>query len=325
MKYNKPPLTIDEQIDLLRSRGMIIRDPAMATAALESLSYYRLSAYWLPFEKRQPGVNRSHSFINDTTFEKCYSLYQFDVHLRQICFAGIKRVELALRTQFALQLSIKYGSHFYLNPALFHDKVTGSFGKILWKHIDAIEEVKKAVLTSREVFIKHYLSHYTDPYQKPPIWMVVELLSIGDLSRWYKNLKSPKDRQCIANFFSIDESLLVTAIHHFSVIRNICAHHARLWNRELVVPLKIPKRIPLLAQTRFSSPNYANKIHNSFVILAYLLKAIDKDINWMRSIKNCLNECPLPLSAMGFETGWEKYWPWCALDEIKSDPNTAEK
>jgi abortive infection bacteriophage resistance protein len=290
---------------------MIIRDQVFATAVLESLSYYRLSAYWLPFEERQPGVNRTHRFLNDTTFEKCLSLYQFDVHLRQLCFAGVKQVELALRSQFSHKLSLEYGSHFYLNNALFHDTVLASTGRVLWKHTIALEDVIKSVLTSHEIFIKHYLRQYDDPYQKPPIWMTVELLSIGDLSRWYKNLKSPKDRQRIADFFKIDESLLVTAIHHFSVIRNICAHHARLWNRELVVPLKIPKKIPELSKARFSTGKTAFRLHNSLVILAYLLKNIAPANNWIFSIKKTLTECPLPLAAMGFEHGWENFWPWC--------------
>ena len=310
MKYDKPPLTIDKQISVLRSRGMIIRDQAVAAEVLESLSYYRLSAYWLPFEERQAGVTRTHHFFNGTTFEKCLSLYQFDVHLRQLCFAGIKQIELALRTQFAQKLSLEYGSHFYLNAALFHTTVLASSGRILWSHSNALDDITKAVLTSHEIFIKHYLKQYNDPYQKPPIWMTVELLSIGDLSRWYKNLKSPKDRQRVADFFNIDELLLVTIIHHFSVIRNICAHHARLWNRELVVPLKIPKKIPELTKARFSTGKTAYRIHNSIVILAYLLKNIAPANNWVNSIKNTLTECPLPLAAMGFEHGWENFWPW---------------
>ncbi len=310
MKYTKPPLAIAQQIELLRSRGMIIPDKASAEAFLESQSYYRLSAYWLPFEERQQSGHRTHRFKEGTSFEQCRALYLFDVHLRQICFSGIKKIELALRSQFALKLSLAYGSHLYLNAALFHDSIVKPSGRILWKYSDAVEEIKKAVFSSHEVFIKHYLKHYDDPYQKPPIWMVVELMSIGDISRWYKNLKSPKDRQRIADYFNIDESLLVTAVHHFSVIRNICAHHARLWNRELVVPLKIPRKIPTLAKARFSTAHSAYRIHNSIVILAYLLKNIDRENKWIFSIKNCLAECPMPLAAMGFEPGWESFWPW---------------
>jgi abortive infection bacteriophage resistance protein len=311
MKYDKPPLTIHQQIDLLRTRGMTIANPAVAAAALASLSYYRLSAYWLPFEERVPGVNRSHKFSANTTFEKCLSLYQFDVHLRQILFAGVKQVELALRAQFAHQLSLSYGSHFYLNSDLFRVPVISPAGRTLWNHNSEIQKITEAVQTSREVFIKHYLKQYDDPYQKPPIWMVVELLSIGDMSRWYKYLAAPKDRQRIADFFDIDESLLVTAIHHFSVVRNICAHHGRLWNRELVIPLKIPKRIPALSTARFSKDWSAYRIHNSMVMLAYLLKNIHPKNDWVRSAKTCLAECPLPLTAMGFEPGWEAYWTWC--------------
>lgn len=218
MKYCKPPLSISGQIKLLQSRGMIISNNAETEALLASLNYYRLSAYWLPFEISCSGETRTHMFRSGTTFNQCQSLYNFDAHLRQICFAGIKKLELALRSQFAYQLSILYGSHCYLDSKSFQTAKLSSSGKTLWSFNNAIKEIEKTVNSSHEVFIKHYLKTYTDPAGKPPIWMVVELLSMGDLSRWFKNLKQPKDRQCIADLFNIDESVLVTAIHHFSVI-----------------------------------------------------------------------------------------------------------
>jgi abortive infection bacteriophage resistance protein len=147
MKYCKPPLTISQQIDLLRSRGMIISDESFAEDKLASLSYYRLSAYWLPYEERLPGSTRTHRFKTGTTFGDCFSLYQFDVNLRKICFSGIKILELAIRAQFAHQLSLIYGSHFYLNSVFFNHQVSTPSGRILWNHNEALKEVEKSVLT----------------------------------------------------------------------------------------------------------------------------------------------------------------------------------
>jgi abortive infection bacteriophage resistance protein len=100
MRYTKPPLTIDQQIELLRSRGMQIPEPQKAAAALATLGYYRLSAYWLSFEEQNLQGIRTHKFKAGTTFEKSLALYKFDVQLRQLCFAGVKQLELAVRTQF---------------------------------------------------------------------------------------------------------------------------------------------------------------------------------------------------------------------------------
>jgi len=288
---------------------MSFSDIAAAESALASLNYYRLSAYWLPFEVPGTGNGRSHQFRAGTTFDQCLALYNFDVLLRQICFSGAKKLELSLRSQFAHRMSLLQGSHFYLNSGLFEYSRIAKTGRTLWSYTDALTSLKKDVQTSHEIFIKHYLSTYSDPAGFPPIWMVVELMSIGDLSRWFKYLKQPKDRQNIADYFGVGESVLTTAVHHFSVLRNICAHHGRLWNRELVVPLKFPAKPK--EQMRIATGISHNRIHNSCVVLAYLLRNID-DNNWVRILKNSLIQCPLPLKYMGFEQGWEQFWPWNA-------------
>jgi abortive infection bacteriophage resistance protein len=129
--------------------------------------------------------------------------------------------------------------------------------------------------------------------------------------RYPEYLKAPKDRQRVAVFFNIDESLLVTAVHQFSIIRNICAHHSRLWDRELAVPLKLPKNHPAFAQAKFSA---SHRIHNSLVFLAHFINQIDPgNTELIRSVKQLLKKCPQTLNAMGFEPDWESCWPWCII------------
>jgi abortive infection bacteriophage resistance protein len=308
MKYTKPPLSLADQINLLQSRGMSFADTVAAESALASLNYYRLSAYWLPFETVSSGKSRTHQFRSGATFEQCLALYNFDIQLRQICFAGVKKIELALRSQFAHQMSMLHGSHYYLSNVLFESTRVSKSGRTLWSYSGALSSLQNNVQTSHEIFIKHYLNTYSDPAGFPPVWMAVELMSIGDLSRWFKYLKQPGDRQNIADYFGVGESVLATAIHHFSVVRNICAHHGRLWNRELVVPLKYPSKPT--ERMRFSTGISQNRIHNSCMMLAYLLRNIDTTNSWAKAVKESLRDCPLPVKYMGFEAGWENFWPW---------------
>jgi abortive infection bacteriophage resistance protein len=273
---------------------MSFPDLADAESALAALNYYRLSAYWIPFELSSSENMRTHQFRPGTTFEQSLNLYNFDAQLRQICFAGVKRIELALRSQFAHQMSILHGSHCYLNNSLFESNRASKSGHTLWSYRGNLSALQNSVQTSHEVFIKHYLNTYSEPAGFPPVWVAVELMSIGDLSRWFKYLKQPKDRQKIADFFGVGESVLVTAIHHFSVLRNICAHHGRLWNRDLVVPFKYPSKPT--EKMHFSTGISHNRIHNSCTMLAYLLRNIDKKNCWAKSVKVFIQNSELLIS-----------------------------
>ena len=109
--YNKPPKTFDEQIQILENRGLIINDRARAKRHLSNVSYYRMSAYMLPFKKRDASGKPLDEFVEGTTWDDVYSLYKFDRKLRLLVFDAIERIEIALRTQVIYQLSHKYGSH----------------------------------------------------------------------------------------------------------------------------------------------------------------------------------------------------------------------
>lgn len=98
--------------------------------------------------------------------------------------------------------------------------------------------VKVATLKNPEVFIKHYLSEYDSP-QNPPSWMCIELLTIGELSRLYNGLKLNSDKQNIADFFGLHYTVFSSWLHTLTYVRNICAHHARIWNREFAIKPEI--------------------------------------------------------------------------------------
>lgn len=177
MRYNKPALSIDDQVERLRERGMAFSDDRRVKHYLTHIGYYRLSAYGLPFEQHSPaGQPRNHQFRSGTTFEAVLSLYIFDRKLRLLVMEALDRIEIAVRTGWATSLAMKHGPHAHLDGTLFHCP---------WQHAKDISKMAGELHNSRETFIEHYRSTYSDPYL-PPIWAVVETLSLGALSRWFK-------------------------------------------------------------------------------------------------------------------------------------------
>jgi len=140
--YTKPFLTIAQQIEQLKSRGMLFADESKATYYLENLNYYRLSAYWLPFEKE----HSSHTFKQGTQFEKVLEFYIFDRELRLLMLDAIERIEVSVRTRFAYEMSQKYGSCPHLDRTLFNPP---------HKYTQTLSKLQSEINRSKEPFIKH--------------------------------------------------------------------------------------------------------------------------------------------------------------------------
>jgi abortive infection bacteriophage resistance protein len=154
---------------------------------------------------------------------------------------AIERIEVAVRSCFVNELSLKYGSHWYLDANFFD---------ATYNHRDLIEKIQSALYVDsaskkpskghEEIFINHYFSNYGDPYL-PPIWMVCECLSFGTWSLMFSNLKSKTDRKLVSDHFTPEEFLLRKWLRAMNQVRNVCAHHSRLWNRKFVMKFEVPK------------------------------------------------------------------------------------
>ncbi|MGZ8181337.1 MAG: Abi family protein, partial [Methylobacter sp.] len=256
--YTKPALTIHQQINQLRSRGMVIDDISLAEHYLSQINYYRLTAYWLPFESD----HTKHTFQHGTRFDQVLDLYIFDRELRLLMLDAIERIEVAIRTQLSFQLGHRYDAHPHLKPVLF---------KQSWDYNKHVSQLQKDAQQSKEAFIQHLLTTYTELL--PPIWAAVEIMTLGQLSKWYANLKSGADRNLVAHMYDCDEVNLVSFMHHLSTVRNICAHHSRLWNREFTFTFKLPRQRPqaLLSSFNLQEPR---RIYNTLVMLLYLMNRI---------------------------------------------------
>lgn len=299
MHFDKKPLTVTEQIQRLNDRGMIITDAEKVGLYLSNISYYRLSAYWYTFLDDPKG---EHQFKKNTTFEMALDTYVFDRKLRLLIFDEIERIEIALRTTLIHQYSLHYGNNWYENKTLFRGQDTYfyKFNTIL----------KEELIRTSEVFIKHYRKKYTTPLN-PPAWMALELLSFGQLSMLFKNLKNCEAKKAVASHFAIDEQVLTSWLESLSYIRNVCAHHMRLWNRKLPRTPIIPSNYKLDWLSINPSMDKQNRIYLSLSVIAYLLSSISKGNSFSKKITDLLNKYPaLPQHYMGFTPNWqsEKLW-----------------
>lgn len=275
---------------------MAIPDHDRALRYLSHINYYRLRAYWLPFEAE---ADAGHSFRPGTTFDSALTLYVFDRKFRLLVLEAIERVEVSFRTHFAYELAMKYGSHAFMAARIFQNPRF---------HQQLLISLEEEIARSQEIFIEHYHKTYADP-TLPPIWAVCEVMSFGQLSKWFQNLKYRNDRKAIANAYEIDEKVLGSFMHHLTHIRNLVAHHCRLWNRKLTVTMTIPKH-PGKLQELFN-PEAERRIYNTLAMLGYLMHLISPGTSWPVRVRQLIEECvDVDTNAMGFPANWRDLSLW---------------
>lgn len=298
--FSKPPLSYVQQIDHLRASGLAIEDDAIAHYWLQHVSYYRLSAYWLYFER--PKAGRGPRFRPGTRFSDITALYDFDRNLRRLVMRGTEHVEVALRGSWAYQLAHSGGGHAYLDPAFYRD--TREFQA-------SRATLERAVGHSSETYIDHYRRTYDTP-ALPPVWMVAEMMSLGQLSRWYSNLSDRALRNRIAAPLSLPETVLVPLVRHLTDVRNICAHHGRLWNRGFLQPPKLAQKpTDLNLSLDLGATQAPAKLYNSLTTIAHLIRTIAPESTWSTDLVALLLTHPTAdLSAMGFPVDWQQRPMW---------------
>lgn len=291
--FIKPATTYEEQVILLQKRGMIINDVKNACLHLQHINYYRLGAYWLPFEQNKA----AHNFKKGTSFETVLALYNFDRELRLLITDALERIEISMRTQWTYHMAHKHGAHSHLDKNLAVDEN---------RYQQNLASMKKEIDRADEVFIRHSKNTYKEPL--PAIWVVSEVISFGLLSKLYSNLKPISTRRAIAGVYSLDEKTLGSWLHHLTYIRNICAHHSRLWNREFSnIPMQ-PKTKPLTLAAEFTQNS--RKLYNTLIILLHCMNIIASEYSWRRKLKILLSNPSIPLAAMDFSDNWQTRAIW---------------
>ena len=295
--YTKPPLIFSEQVKLLQKRGLIVSNPAYAEAKLSQINYYRLSAYFRFFQ-----IDETHRFREGLRFEDVIRLYYFDKKLRNLLFYAIEKLEVYFRTAYAYHtaMSDDLGVFGYTLSHKMHDPA---------RHEAILESIRTDVRRSKEVFVEHFFSSYEG--EDLPVWMMVEVISFNALSRLYANLKA-SEQQKIAAPLGLAAPVLANWLHSLTYVRNLCAHHARIWNKLLAIRPTIPRR-----NRAFRSLDN-RKIFFVLSMVRYLLERIDGgEYDFGKALAALLGEYPeVPLRNMGFPEDWRSLELWREATEV---------
>ncbi len=296
MKYTKKTTDLTTQLAILRHRGLIINDEGMALRQLASISYFRLASYWKTFELDE----NTHQFSNGTHFEDIISLYTFDKKLRSIIFTAIQDIEVALRTRIIHFFSLSHGAFWFMDVSMFNNQNIFQ---------NCLDNIQVELSRSKEEFLQEHFAKYDFP-SMPPVWKTLEVVSLGNLSKLYANMKDVEVKKKVAKSVGLPQYIYLESwMRSLTVLRNCCAHHARTWNRRYPTMPQLPRRLPLSwVDTQHIRPM---KLYAQLCILLYLEQSITPNSQIKERLLFLLKDYPQTyIKRMGFPCGWEAQPLW---------------
>lgn len=288
-EYKKPAISFKEQLERLKERGLIIEDDNRTLHYLSNINYYRLSAYWYPFIQDK----EKEIFKTDSYFQNVLDIYNFDRELRLIFYDAIERIEISIRTQFTYKLSHRYNPFWIENPNIYNDEN---------RYLQDLGKVKEEIKRSEELFLHRFKEKYLN--EIPPSWIATEVISFGLLSSFFKNLKDKNIKEQIADFYLLTCPVFESWLHNLIYVRNICAHHSRLWNREF----RIKPLLPHKKHKIFSINNFSNiRVYIAVCIVLYFLSIINPTSHFKKKLFELIDRYPsVDLAPMGFPVNWKE-------------------
>ncbi len=298
--FNKNALTIQQQIEQLKGRGLIITDEDEADHYLSHISYYRLAGYWWPMQADK----EKHIFKANSRFADVIALYSFDRELRLLLFDVIEKIEISLRTKLVYHLSHEYGPWWFQDTTLFND--TRELVKTLYSLEEEIDR-------SKDAFIKEHKKKHKDDFRFPPSWKTLELTSFGTLSKLYGNLKNTiKSKDTIAEEYgTVNHTFLPSWLQSIAQIRNYCAHHSRLWNKNLPGRPKLLTKPPNPWLADIPKENEQHMLYVHLCCMKYILNIVQPQNHFTIRLLSLLQKYPsVDPAALGLKTDWvnEPLW-----------------
>lgn len=289
--------TVADQIAYLVNRGMAVPDHDLAERCLNHIGFHRLSSYWKPFELAST-ANSGSRFRHGASFDAVMIRYLFDQRLRSLLLESFSYVEVSIKTQWAYQLASAFGhgEFAYRNANLFQQG----------RHSGNLQELESSY---------HRMGQLSNrDFTNLPIWDVIPAMSFGQLSKWYSSLNDRAIRQSIARSYGVDEAILKPMLHHLAKVRNICAHHERLWDMSISRGLRLPKRLsgnPTAAAAFNTTQPY--RIYNTLVMLTHLMEIITPSGDWAERLiafKGSDAYRSVPDADLGFPSNWRTFAIW---------------
>lgn len=298
--YDKKPISITEQVDQLKKRGLIFENEDFASKCLSHISYYRLAGYWWSMQEDK----EKHYFKPNSTFENVMNIYNFDAELRLLLFDVIEKIEISLRTKLIYHLSHDHDPWWFQNTELFRNTPA---------LVNSLNKMRDEVDRSKDIFIKDHKKKYKNDLRFPPAWKTLELSSLGGLSKLYGNLKNninAKDR-IAKEFGAVNHTFLPSWLQSIAQIRNLCAHHSRLWNKNLPGTVKLLPKPPNKWIENIPKPHEFQRLYIHLSIMRYLLNTIIPNNDFSNRLCQLLSKYNnIDSKALGFKDNWmgEALW-----------------
>lgn len=321
--YARPWKSFADQLELLKARGLHVHDEVRTLAWLQRVGYYRLSAYWYPFrvfrheQDAATGVIRSvrtDDFMPETTFSDALNLYLFDRKLRGLLIDALERIEVSLRVEVAYRLG-KSDTFAHLHEKSFHptfrnrlDPRTGMTAFAGWQ-----QKHQGLVQRSKEDFVKHYREKHGPDM---PIWVAIEVWDFGAVSQLLSMMNVPDQQDIAARYGDVDWKVFASWVRALSYLRNLVAHHSRVWNRNMVsYPTPPSAAWPAWGGAFEGRRELLTKPFLQLAVVRHLVSVICPGSRWPDRMAAHLAEFPLQtskrqlsVSDMGAPDGWEKWW-----------------
>ncbi len=296
VRYNKQAISIEEQIETLKGRGLLIDDENAAKEVLDVISYFRLAGYWrhmeLGYGSRQFKPNKHFSDVLDC--------YYFDKELRLLIFSAIQSIEIAVRSKIIKHFTPQFGAFWFMDA----DCMTNH------SHFESnLLHLQTEVRRSHDDFIADHFRKYSEP-DLPPVWKTLEVISFGTLSKLFTNFQDASCKHSVAHEFALrHHKFLKSWLECVAVLRNCCAHHARLWNRVFSIMPKMPRNMSGDWLTDFSFREQS--LYPQLCCLAYWLNSFNPSNTFVSDFKSLLKRHPsVSTRLMGFPADWENEPLW---------------
>lgn len=331
-EITKPWKSYEEQLDLLMSRGLAVTDRSRALDYLQRIGYYRLSGYWYPFRERsgpfifldqqgrKPAKKKRNvvrvaldQFRPGARFEDAVKLYVFDKRLRLLAMDALERIEIALRVDISHTLG-EIDPVAYLRPELFHESFSRDLnnGKGLTRHHEWLGRHARLINESKEEFVRHNKAKYGLPLI---IWVACEVWDFGTMSRLYAGMREEEQDAISAKYGVHNGRTFATWLRSLNYLRNVCAHHSRLWNRNIVDQPRLPSTGEIAWVGPFEDDSHLRaRCYLLLRIARHLLQVVNPSSSWPERVKAHLETFPdidhlsLNLAGMGVPDGWEQDW-----------------
>lgn len=316
--YAKPHLSLEHQLELLKGRGLLVTDDQEGARWLGIIGYYRLSGYTYAYREIVDGV-RTDRFLESTSLDQVLALYDFDRRLKLLALDALERIEVAVRCQVGFTLGLR-GSYAHLDRANLDGKFTEAAPAAdpdtppePSRYDEWITKVHEAEARSKEDFVLHFRRKYDG---RLPVWVATEVLDFGGLSVLYEGLKH-SDRNTIAAHFGVTDAnggngkAMANWMQVLNLVRNLSAHHSRLWNRNLFAKpaARHLRSIPPLAFLAQQPHEVLARPFAPFMLMTYLLAQFEPENDWANRLVELVTS-GLPRTGrspaeMGLPDGWK--------------------